>query len=485
MKLHYSLSLTLLCALLAVPGASLAAVPQTISYQGFLTDAMGDPLPDGPIRVTFIIWDDPVAGAELWNSGSRMINLSDGSFEYALGSATSLPNNLFGDTIRYLGITVDTDPEMSPRHRFRVVPYAYQALRADTAKVAATVFDGAITSVKLAPGSVKSAHIGAGEVTSAAVGLNAVDGSHVVDGSLSEADLDVNSVTASEIATGAVGTLEALDNSLTAADLAPNSVGSSEIAPGAVGTLEVLDNSLTAADLAANSIESSEISTGAVTSIEVLDNSLTQLDLAANSVAASEIVTAAVGSAEIADNSVTSVDILNGAINGDDIASGSVFDIDMGDEPGVAQNVGTASISTTTLTSLSSRAIVCPTSGFILAIASCEASVNHISGLTSSALFGVSRSATSAPADQDKELRIASTVTGGIRDFVVSAQKIFNVASGVNTIHFVGRKTLSTGPGWTLNDITLSLVFIPTSYGTVTETPPSQPGAAEEEQTTR
>ena len=42
-----------------------AAVPQTISYQGSLTDAAGDPVPDAAILVKFIIYDAPAAGSML------------------------------------------------------------------------------------------------------------------------------------------------------------------------------------------------------------------------------------------------------------------------------------------------------------------------------------------------------------------------------------------------------------------------------------
>lgn len=547
-----------LCSLAVLFAVSAnAAVPQTISYQGRLTDAAGDPVPDVPILVKFIIYDAAVAGAMLWNSGFQSITPTDGLFTYPLGSNVVLPDNLFTDTIRYLGITVDVDPELTPRERFRTVPYAYHALRTDTAKISATVFDGAITGPKLAAMSV----------TNTKLAFSSVGGDKIIDGSINASDLASNSVglsemqsnsvgsaevidnslTAADLASGSVGTSEVIDNTLTSSDLAPNSVGNSEMIDNAIGSPEVIDNSLKAVDLAANSVGVSEIAANsvgnsemldnAIGSAEVINNSLTAADLAAGSVGASELATGSVVGGvggDILDNTITTADILtstinssdiqnatilgadianstitgshivNGSITGTDIAtgsifssdianstitgidivSGSIFDIDLGDEPGVAQNTdgsGSSTISSTAIASMMSRTLTAPTSGFILAIATCEASVVHSAGVTTSANFGVSEFATSRPSDQDKEIRIPNTASSGLYDHVVTVVKIFGVPSGPRTIHFVANKS-SASPNWTLFDRTLSLVFFPTQYGTVTETPPSPPGSVNDDE---
>ena len=49
-------------------GIASAATSQTISYQGRLTDAVGDPVADNPYLVKFIVYDASVAGA----SGGRL-----------------------------------------------------------------------------------------------------------------------------------------------------------------------------------------------------------------------------------------------------------------------------------------------------------------------------------------------------------------------------------------------------------------------------
>jgi len=110
-----------------------AAVPQVINYQGRLTDGGGAPVADGAQLVKFVIYDAPVGGAVLWDAGFQNVTTENGFFTYALGSNAPLPDDLFSDTSRYLGITVGVDPELSPRSRLESSPYAYHALRADTA----------------------------------------------------------------------------------------------------------------------------------------------------------------------------------------------------------------------------------------------------------------------------------------------------------------------------------------------------------------
>lgn len=133
MRTTYFLTLLLL-GLIAV--AAVADVPDAISYQGRLTDNAGDPVADGPYLVKFAIYDAAVAGTELWTSGFQNVTTTDGLFAYDLGSNVALPDDLFTQPDRWLGITVDPDPELSPRTVLTSTGYAHHALRADTADVA-------------------------------------------------------------------------------------------------------------------------------------------------------------------------------------------------------------------------------------------------------------------------------------------------------------------------------------------------------------
>jgi hypothetical protein len=121
-------------ALLAMASLAAAAVPQLINYQGRLTDSLGNPVPDRQYLIKFKIYGSATGDDSLWSSGYQEVQVTTGLFCYQLGSAVPLPSNLFEDTIRWLGIKVSADPELTPRTRLKSVPYAYHALRADTAK---------------------------------------------------------------------------------------------------------------------------------------------------------------------------------------------------------------------------------------------------------------------------------------------------------------------------------------------------------------
>lgn len=128
-------TLTTLIAVCILCGASQSqpteGAPNLINYSGNLSDAAGNPVPDGTYMITFNVYDSAIGGINLWTSTSRPVTTSGGIFSYVLGSFFPLPHlfdsDLFLDTTRYLGITVGADPEMSPRTRFTSVPYAIKA----------------------------------------------------------------------------------------------------------------------------------------------------------------------------------------------------------------------------------------------------------------------------------------------------------------------------------------------------------------------
>lgn len=115
---------------------AMAEVPQLINYQGNLTDIDGNPVPNGSYQITFTIYDTPTGNPGIWNSGSQAVSVANGVFTYQLGTVNVLPDDLFTDTTRWLGIRVGIDPEMTPRIKLTSQPYAYHALRSDSALTA-------------------------------------------------------------------------------------------------------------------------------------------------------------------------------------------------------------------------------------------------------------------------------------------------------------------------------------------------------------
>ena len=117
----------LLCLLLAVLVSvpALAQVPQTMSYQGVLTDAAGNLVPDGFYDLTFRIYTVPLAGVALYteaHTGGNHVQVTKGGFSVIIGSLS--PLTLPFDGPYYLGIQVAADPELAPQIPLASSPYA-------------------------------------------------------------------------------------------------------------------------------------------------------------------------------------------------------------------------------------------------------------------------------------------------------------------------------------------------------------------------
>jgi hypothetical protein len=114
-----------------LPATAAAQVPPSVTHQGRLFDAEGAPV-DATIDVVFAIYDDAAADAPIW-SESIAITFDSGYFSALLGAEVPLDEALFDGSVRYLGIQVGDDPEMTPRAAIHSVPYAVRAQVAEDA----------------------------------------------------------------------------------------------------------------------------------------------------------------------------------------------------------------------------------------------------------------------------------------------------------------------------------------------------------------
>jgi hypothetical protein len=149
-------------AVLAAGSTATAIAPQLINYQGELTDSDGIPL-SGDYPMTFAIYNDPdLSGPEnlKWQETHASVEVTNGLFTVVLGSVTQLNESFFSDTLRYLGITVDDDPEITPRSRITATAFAFHSVKTDTALYAASIADNAVTSTSIQDGAVAFADIG-------------------------------------------------------------------------------------------------------------------------------------------------------------------------------------------------------------------------------------------------------------------------------------------------------------------------------------
>ncbi|MCP4568774.1 MAG: tail fiber domain-containing protein [FCB group bacterium] len=85
-----------------------------INYQGYLTDSGGDPI-TSEVPITFTIYSGSSSIDGLWSETHLSVDVNDGVFSVVLGSVAALPTSVFDGSNRWLGITVNSDSEISPR----------------------------------------------------------------------------------------------------------------------------------------------------------------------------------------------------------------------------------------------------------------------------------------------------------------------------------------------------------------------------------
>ena len=139
-----SLSLSLGLSALSVVGFTTHAdaqgsIPEYMPYQGFVSDTSGAPV-NGSVNLTFKLYEDLVSTTPLWEESADNVAVVSGAFATDLGGTTpDLRNYLYSGQARYIGVSVNGGPELSPRTRLGSLPYAflsYNALRFDGHPVA-------------------------------------------------------------------------------------------------------------------------------------------------------------------------------------------------------------------------------------------------------------------------------------------------------------------------------------------------------------
>jgi hypothetical protein len=119
------LATTALSSLVLWSPPSTAAVPNLLTEQGRLYDQMNNPL-SATVTMGFSIYSVPTGGPALW-SETQPVTAADGYFSAELGTVTPLPPAVFTGQSLYLGLTVGSDAEMTPRQPMTTVPYAFTA----------------------------------------------------------------------------------------------------------------------------------------------------------------------------------------------------------------------------------------------------------------------------------------------------------------------------------------------------------------------
>ncbi|MGB2696612.1 MAG: tail fiber domain-containing protein [Candidatus Zixiibacteriota bacterium] len=130
-------------------------IPHLINYQGMLTDDAGQPL-NGTYKLEFTIYNAPTGGIALWTESHLGIEVENGLFIVALGKFTSIPDSVFDEPQRYLGIKVDTHPELSPRIQLTSTGYSFRAEKSDTSDYSFQTLRADTADYALATSAVES-----------------------------------------------------------------------------------------------------------------------------------------------------------------------------------------------------------------------------------------------------------------------------------------------------------------------------------------
>jgi hypothetical protein len=120
-----------------------AQVPNTLNYQGVITDSGGKPVTDGQYQLTFKLYTVASGGSAIW-SETQNSTVTNGIFSVLLGKVTPLANVPF-DSPYWLGITVNSGSEMAPRVELSSSAYSLRAR---------SVADSSVTGKGIAVGQV-------------------------------------------------------------------------------------------------------------------------------------------------------------------------------------------------------------------------------------------------------------------------------------------------------------------------------------------
>lgn len=229
----------LTCFLIGAHGM-LGGELKLLPFQGHLTDASGETIPDGVPVVQFKIYDAPVAGTAVWPGEVHMLSVNDGLVNTVLGSKSSMDFVDFGRTL-YLELTVDAngdgriteaDSPLLPRQIILPSIFAVEASKmiyqnADE-RVAAgweVLFGGQNPTTGLIPGSkLAEASVPLNRLSEKIGAQSLAEGAslaNIQNGSIPGAKLETGAVGSDKISTGAVNEDHLADGSVTLRKMAP------------------------------------------------------------------------------------------------------------------------------------------------------------------------------------------------------------------------------------------------------------------------
>lgn len=217
-----------------------------------------------------------------------------------------------------------------------------------------------------------------------------------------------------------------------------------------------------------NSVGTTELASNAVTSAIILDGAVSQADIAGGAVGTDELKADAVTGAKIAPNTITASDIVPNTITGGEIASNTVTRAELADEPGAAYRYSATDVvlDLGVATNILQRTITTPSSGFVVATGRANFQIEHTGGFASEIFLSVSATSGVLNAGNLTRHRITSPDSFSAYRIPLPVTHVFTESTaGTYTYYLVAER--DEGTGSRVMDSSLSLLFVPTAYGTV------------------
>jgi len=262
-----------LTTLLAPVAVSMAQVPRTISYQGYLTASSGTPVPDGSRSITVLIYDREGSATPLF-SETHTTAVIKGLFNIIIGSGSQggIPQSVEFDRQYWIAVSVEGGPELTPRTPLTAAPYAMRAQVAERV-VAGSIGPDAIDASAGTTGSILT--LGASGAEWRPIDLMAVTSLNGATGAVdiaAGAGLQVNrsgsQITLQSLNLGTVQSIASLSLPLIITDgngpfttiaLAPAGITGDFIADGAVDTDRLAPDAVTSSRIVDGSIVDADV----------------------------------------------------------------------------------------------------------------------------------------------------------------------------------------------------------------------------------
>lgn len=190
-------------ALLITPNSTQADT-RVLPFQGRLSDANGNALPDGSRVVQFKIYDAPVGGRAVWNGEVQNLTVNSGLVSTLLGTKATLAGVDFNQDL-YLELTIDAngdgqitlaDPPLLPRQS--ILPAVFARESANTRLLGGYDWSPLFGTNNPADGTLLGSKIGDGSLTSAKIANGAITSANIANGAVTRAKLDVTGAAAGQ-----------------------------------------------------------------------------------------------------------------------------------------------------------------------------------------------------------------------------------------------------------------------------------------------